>query len=124
MARANRTGVPGLSLITTGPHAGRYRLGFRYVCPVTRKPARLSKLYSRDLDTDAIKADARALVNDALTGAVAKRLEDTKTEAANSRGGRKAVLVESLRSIALELGSADALLDVVALAIQNVDESS
>lgn len=81
MARANRTGVPGLVLIESGPHKGRYRLGFRYRCPITRKPARLSKLYPATLKTQAVKADARALVNDALTGALARRNAEAVVEA-------------------------------------------
>lgn len=81
MARANRTGVPGLALIKSGPHAGRYRLGFRYVCPVTREKKRISKLYPRELKTAAIKADARALVNDALTGTLARREAETQATA-------------------------------------------
>ena len=73
MPRANRTGVPGLAIIETGPDAGRYRLGFRYTCPVTRRPKRLSKLYPKGLKAAAVKADAKALVNDALTGELAAR---------------------------------------------------
>jgi integrase len=82
MARANRTGVPGLVLIESGPHAGRYRLGFRYTCPVERRPKRLSKLYPSTLKTAAVKADAKALVNDALTGKLAQREAEQQAEEA------------------------------------------
>ncbi len=82
MARANRTGVPGLSLITSGPRAGRYALGYRYLCPVAREEKRLNKLYAADLSVAAIKADARGLIADAHSGALARR-EAAAVEAAH-----------------------------------------
>ncbi len=82
MARANRTGVPGLSLIQSGPRAGRYQLDFHYTCPVDRTEKRVGKLYPATLKTAAIKADARGLVNDALTGALARRETAAKASAA------------------------------------------
>lgn len=78
MARANRTGVPGLSQIKSGPRAGRYMLGYRYICPVTRQPDLVTKLYPRELKTAAIKADAMGLIKDAHSGELYRRKAETK----------------------------------------------
>jgi integrase len=109
MARANRTGVPGLVLITSGPHAGRYRLGFRYTCPVARTPKRLSKLYPRELKTAAIKADARALVNDALTGALARAT--AATDAVETRVTIASLVADAVGFRAQQGGSPATLLE-------------
>lgn len=99
MARANRTGVPGLVLLEAGPRAGRYMLGFRYQCPLTGKSARLSKLYPISMPPKAVIADAAQLVEEAVAG-----VPRSDTDAARAQA--KAVL----RAAANQLGSSDRLL--------------